>query len=176
MAGAVSFPKHRILTDAGLVKMRQLGLSIDVYLDLSHNETIAILCDGRATEIKKIHLDIAVEIKDPTKVDSTLTRLKEQPTNSDAFEMRVCLMKPECMPHLGKRPVSIEVPSFDNSIALLSGSFVPDDIKDAVTCCRAKTKAEFNALPVDVRKKMGMYLRSTNQGFRQTSPQKERSA
>src|SRR5207253_104717 len=61
MGGNASFPPFRRLGEADLKQMRQAGLEVEVKLDLSHNENILIICDGRPVAIKKIHLDLGVK-------------------------------------------------------------------------------------------------------------------
>ena len=176
MAGIVAFDKLRPLTQAGLDVMRQLGLTVTVRLDLSHNQTIPILCDGAPTQAKPIHLDLSVEVLKPDALDALLSRLKERPTTSDCFQMYACLKHPTVYPHLRRTGVRIEVPAFGDDIAAIHRPYAPDDLREALACCRAPSRDAFNALPMDARRKMGMYLRLSNQSFRLESPTKDRTA
>ncbi|MEX2218918.1 MAG: hypothetical protein WD749_09180 [Phycisphaerales bacterium] len=181
MAGSAVFPAFRVLTEAALTQMRGAGLEVDVYLDLSHNENIQVICDGRAVIVKKIHLDLAVKPAAGKRAEEVLTRLKNLPTTSPAFEMRTAIMTGGPAEFARGEAVAVEVPAggFDQTVVMLNAAFVPDDLKAAVAACRAKTRDAFNALPLESRQAMGMYRQKragANQGFELTSPRKERRA
>ena len=179
MAGSATFPAFRILTEASLAQMRVAGLDVEVSVDLSHNEHLSIICDGKPVIAKKIHLDLGVKPAAGKRADEVLTNLKNLPTTSPGFEMRTAIMSGGPAEFARGERVAVEVPAFDQSVVMLNASFVPDDLKQAVAACRALTRPAFNALPIETRRAMGMYRQKrpgANQGFELTSPRKERTA
>ena len=178
MGSNAAFPPFRRLTEADLKQMRQAGLEVEVKLDLSHNEHISVICDGRPVVVKKIHLDLGVKPGRGQDAETVLSRLKNLPTTSAAFEMRTAIMNGGLAEFRRGESVAVEVPSFDDTVAKL-GPFIPDDLKPAIAACRAPTRDAFNALPIESRQAMGMYQQKregANQGFELTSPKKERKA
>jgi hypothetical protein len=72
---------------------------------------------------------------------------------------------------LRSRGIKLEIPNFDRSILNKDWPQLGTEIGKAIQACTTKTVAAFNALPIDVRRSMGMYRRVSATSFILSGPQ-----